>query len=355
MSEKKGLLSTGLGMVLRNKRYILWFWLLNLTLAEFGTSAFRQSAHAILDQSLASQRLVHGFDLSVMIELFSRPEFGPMAAAQFPAFCFAVVFLLATALFLPGVFQGYASTYRLPREDFFRTCGRNLWRYIRLMLVAGVVMGITTGGLFALHGLLERKAGESTNELLLPEVRFMGLFVIFLIMTVFRIWFDLAEVDIVLSDQCAVRKSLAAGFRHTFHGFVRLLGSYVVAALVGTIVLAGGIWMWMKLVSPGKRSRGVHRCPTHIAFASDSSLLAAGSRCVILAATHARTACSDCTYRSSARSGRGRGPDDAACARRSVVSRVSETSQKLGSARRWLPLFGLGPGRISERNACPSL
>jgi hypothetical protein len=250
MSEKKGLLSTGLGMVLGNKRYILWFWLLNLTLAEFGTSAFRQSAHAILDQSLASQRLVHGFDLSVMIELFSRPEFGPMAAAQFPAFCFAVVFLLATALFLPGVFQGYASTYRLPREDFFRTCGRNLWRYIRLMLVAGVVMGITTGGLFALHGLLERKAGESTNELLLPEVRFIGLFVIFLIMTVFRIWFDLAEVDIVLSDQCAVRKSLAAGFRHTFHGFTRLLGSYVVAALVGTIVLAGGIWMWMKLVSP---------------------------------------------------------------------------------------------------------
>jgi len=250
MSEKKGLLGSGLGMVLRNKRYIFWFWLLNLTLAEFGTSAFRQSAHAILDHSLASRRLLHGFDLSVMIDLFARPEFGPMAAAQFPAFYFGIVFLLATALFLPGVFQGYASTYRLPREDFFRACGRNAWRYIRLMLIAGVAMGITTGALFALHGVLERKAGESTNELLLPEVQFIGLFVIFLIMTVFRIWFDLAEVDIVLSDQRAVRKSIAAGFRHTFRGLGRLLGSYVLAAIVAALILVGGVWTWMKIVSP---------------------------------------------------------------------------------------------------------
>ena len=44
MSENKGLLSGGLGMVARNKRYILWFWLLNLMLAWFGTSAFRESA-----------------------------------------------------------------------------------------------------------------------------------------------------------------------------------------------------------------------------------------------------------------------------------------------------------------------
>jgi len=250
MSERKGLLSSGLGMVLRNKRYIFWFWLLNLTLAEFGTSAFRKSAHAVLDHSLAAGGLVHGFDLTVMLDLFARPEFGSMSAMTTPALYFGFLFFLATALFLPGVFQGYASTYRLPREDFFRACGRNLWRFIRLMLIAGIVMGIVTGLLFSLHGVLERKAGESTNELLSPEVRFIGLFVIFLIMTVFRIWFDLAEVDIVLSDQRAVRKSIAAGFRHTFRGFFRLLTSYLVATIFAAIILVGGIWLWMKAVAP---------------------------------------------------------------------------------------------------------
>lgn len=250
MSGNRGLLSSGLGMVGRNKRYIFWFWLLNLTLAEFGTSAFRKSAHAILDHSLGGERLVHGFDLSVMANLFVRPEFGPMAAMTTPALYFGFLFLLATALFLPGVFQGYASTYRLPREDFFRACGQNLWRFIRLMIVAGIVMGIATGALFGLHGVLERKAAESTNELLLPEVRFVGLFVIFLIMTGFRIWFDLAETDVVLSDQRAVRKSIWAGLRHSFRGLGRLLGSYVVATIVAAIILVGGLWMWMKIVPP---------------------------------------------------------------------------------------------------------
>ncbi len=90
--KKRGLLRSGLGMVADNKRYILWFWLLNLTLAEFGTYSFSKSAHAILDHSLQSDRLLHRFDITVMTELFVRPEFGSMAAMEVPAFCFAFLF-----------------------------------------------------------------------------------------------------------------------------------------------------------------------------------------------------------------------------------------------------------------------
>ena len=252
MSDKRSLLGSGLGMVGRNKRYIFWFWLLNLTLAEFGTAAFRKSAHAILDHSMAADRLLHGFDLSVMINLIARPEFGQMSAMTTPAMYFSFLFLLATALFLPGVFAGYASTYRLPREDFFRACGRNLWRFIRLMILAGIVMGIFAGVLFAINGALVKKAGESTNEILPFEIQMIGLTVIFLVMTTLRIWFDLAEADVVLSDQRAVRKSIAAAFRHTFRSLIRLLVSYIVTTIVAAIVLLGGIWIWMKLVAPEK-------------------------------------------------------------------------------------------------------
>lgn len=250
MSENKGLLSSGFGMVGRNKRYILWFWLLNLILAQFGTAPFTASAHVVLDHSLAADRLVHGFDLPVMAELFSRPEFGQMAAMGAAGVCFAVVFFLATTLFLPGIFQGYASTYRLPREDFFRACGRNLWRYIRLLIVAGIVMLIATAALFGIHGVLERKAAESTNELLLPGVRLAGLAVIFLVMTCFRIWFDLAEADVVLSDQRAVRKSIRSALRYTLRSLARLLASYVVATIVAAVILVGGLYTWMKFVKP---------------------------------------------------------------------------------------------------------
>src|SRR5271165_6669817 len=250
MSDKKGLLSSGWGMVARNKRYILWFWLLNLILAVFGTVPFSTSAHAILDHSMVADRLLHGFDLAVMIGLFARPEFGSIAAMRTGAGYFAFLFLLFTALFLPGIFQGYASTYRLPREDFFRACGRNLWRFIRLMIVAGIVMGIVAGVLFGIQGALSKKAEESTNELLPFYVSMASLFLIFLVMSVLRIWFDLAQADVVLSDQRAVRKSIGAGFRHTWRNLGRLLASYMATTVVAAIVLVAGIWVWVTLVPP---------------------------------------------------------------------------------------------------------
>ena len=248
--DQKGLLGSGFSMVAHNIRYIFWFWLLSVVLGGFGTTGLRESAHTILDHSLYAEKLTHGFDLSVYFELLMRPEFGPMNSMTFPAVYFAFLFLVATALFLPGIFTGYASTYRLPREEFFRACGRNLWRFIRIMIIAAIAMGIFSGILFGANGAIVKKAEESTNEVLPFTLKMIGLAIIFLVMCTLRIWFDLAEADTVLNDQPAVRKSLAAAFRHTFRGFGRLLGSYILTTIVAAIILLCGLLAWMKLVSP---------------------------------------------------------------------------------------------------------
>jgi hypothetical protein len=250
MNENAGLLSNGWRRMAHNKRYIVWFYLLNLALAGLGAAAFSNQAHDFLDHSLLSDRLLHGFDVGVLIETFSQPDFGPTHAARVSGLHFALIFFAAFALFLPGVLQGYASTYRLPREEFFRACGRNLWRFIRLMIVAGIVMGIAAGLLFALRAALLTKADESTNELLPVYVSLGSLLVIFLVMTTFRVWFDLAQTDVVLSDQRAVRRSIGAGFRHTWRNLGRLVGSYIVTTIVAAIVLVTGILIWLKFVPP---------------------------------------------------------------------------------------------------------
>jgi len=247
-TKKRGLLSSAAAMVGDNKRYILWFYLLNLLLAALGTAVFSNQAHSILDHSLYSSRLVHGFDAAVLSEFFSRPEVGSIEAPVHNSIHFSFLFFLLTALFLPGVFQGYASTYRLPRDDFFRACGRNLWRFVRLLLMAGIVLVVLAGALFATREALVTKAGDSTNELLPFEVRVTGTIVIFLIMTLVRIWFDLAEVDVVLSDRGAVRKSIAAGFRHTWRSWGRLLTSYVFISVLAAVILVAGIWSWVRFV-----------------------------------------------------------------------------------------------------------
>jgi len=254
---EQGLLSSGWDRVARNKRYIIWFYVLNLALAWLGAAAFSRQAHDYLDHSMLSDRLVHGFDAGVVAEMFSQPDFGTVSAARASGMHFAIAFFLFTILFVPGVLQGYASTYRLPREDFFRACGHNLWRFIRLLIVAGIVMGAVAGALFGLQGVLVKKAGESTNELLSPEVQFAGLAVIFLVMATLRIWFDLAQADVVLSDQRAVRRSIAKGFRHTWRSLGRLLGSYVATTIVALVFLAGGLWFWMKFIPPAGITRAI--------------------------------------------------------------------------------------------------
>jgi hypothetical protein len=252
MNERRGLLSSGAGMVMHSKRYIVWFYVLNLALAWFGAAAFSNQAHQVLDHSLAAGGLVHGFDAGVLVEIFLHPEFsrGTLSSTSAAATDFAALFFVMTALFLPGVFQGYASTYRLPRDDFFRACGRNLWRLVRLLIVAGIVMGIVAAALFFINGAVVKKAGESTNELLPFELQMTGFAIIFLVMTVLRIWFDLAEVDVVLNDQRAVRKSIGAALRHTFRALGRLLASYVVTTIVAAVILVGGLWFWRKMVRP---------------------------------------------------------------------------------------------------------
>lgn len=246
--KSEGLLSGALSRVGHNKRYIFWFWVLNVTLAWLGAGAFQAEAHEILDHSLRAGRLVHGFDLTVFIEMLARPDFGSILASAAPAMHFAVLYFLLTALFMPGVLQGYSSTYRLPRDEFFHTCGRSVWRFVRLMIVAAIVVGIASAALFGIRGALMEKALESTNELLHFEVAMAGLCVIFLVMTAVRIWFDLAEADVVLSDQRAVRKSIGAGFRHAWSSLGRLLGAYVLIAIIGIGILVGGIYCWIKLV-----------------------------------------------------------------------------------------------------------
>ncbi len=249
--NNQGLLGSGLNMVMRNKRYIFWFWLLNLTLAEFGTAAFRRGTHAIMDHSLYASRLIPSLDIGTVAELLLRRDFGHLNSMTTPSLYFAVLFFIATALFLPGIFAGYASTYRLPREDFFRACGRNLWRFIRIMIIAGIIMGIIAAALFAANGAIAKQADASTNEKLPFQLQVIGLAIVFLIMTILRIWFDLSEADAVLNDQRAIRKSIGTAFKHTFRSLGRLLGSYVISTIVAATFLCASLWIWLRLVAPG--------------------------------------------------------------------------------------------------------
>ena len=74
MNENVNLVFASAAIARRNKRYIVWFYLLNLAFAHFGASAFSDAAHNILDHSLYADKLLHGFNLGVFTELLTRPQ-----------------------------------------------------------------------------------------------------------------------------------------------------------------------------------------------------------------------------------------------------------------------------------------
>ena len=151
---------------------------------------------------------------------------------------------------MPGVLLGYASDHRISRDEFYRACGRNVWRFVRLFVfftvIAGIVAGILSWGLNALVAA----ADKTSNERLPFFTQLLGTVVILIVLTIIRVWFDLAQTDVVLRDQSATRKSIAGGFRKLRHNFVRLVGSYIVIAIVALAVLVAGILLWHTIVPP---------------------------------------------------------------------------------------------------------
>lgn len=251
MNQRNNLLSASAGIVRSNKRYVVWFYLLNLLFAWCGAGAFSASAHNMMDHSLYSDKVLHGLDAFALGELFARPEFGPMAAISMSATLFAVLFFMASIFFMPGVLLGYASDHRISREEFYRTCGHNVWRFLRVFVMYAVIGGIVAGILFGAHMGLSKAADQAANDDRIPFFTKLGtLLIIFLVMTLVRVWFDLAQADVVLRDQAATRKSVAAGFRMTRRNIGRLLGSYVAIAIVGIAILWLGLWLWQIIVPP---------------------------------------------------------------------------------------------------------
>lgn len=249
MNDKSGVLLAGLRIILRNKRYIVWFYLLNLALAVMGALAVQRAVAGILDSSLYSQRLLHGFDVFVFLDLTARPEFAGHAVAR-PHLYFTFVFLFLSVLFMPGVLDAFASERRLLREDFWATCGRNVWRFVRLFLIGGIITGVVFALLAGIDGALGKASDNSSNEKLPFYVELTGAIVIFLILTWIRIWFDLAQVDTVIRDEGRVRKSIRSAAGYAFRSLGRLLGAYVLITIIAVLVFLGGLWLWDVVVPP---------------------------------------------------------------------------------------------------------
>jgi hypothetical protein len=77
-----------------------------------------------------------------------------------------------------------------------------------------------------------------------------ALLAAFLLLAV-RLWFDMAQVRAVVEDERAIRISCARAFKLTFANFRSLFWMYIRLSLLAWLVLAVGLWLWIRVSGPG--------------------------------------------------------------------------------------------------------
>ncbi len=239
--NKGSAVAAGWRLLWQTQRILWWIYAVNLVLGFLSALALSARLGGVLDHSLGSQYLFHGFDLAYFIELATSPEVSarPMAAVGFSA-----VFFLFMLFVTGGVLEAYARNRMLVPGEFFQGCGAFFWRFVRLVLwlVAALVpVALLASGV---RHLADRLSDSSSAEMLGFWVEMAGLAVVGLLLMAVRLWFDMAQVRAVVEDERGMTRTLLRTLRLTLSNFGSLFWMYFrlsMVAWLGTL-LAGYIW-----------------------------------------------------------------------------------------------------------------
>ncbi len=248
-NTNRGILRSAVGLVWRRQRVLWWFFVLNLAIMYLAQLPF-SGRIAMLDYSLQSDRLVHGFDMGVFLELMAKPEVAGGSSAGGVLLPQLVWFVLA--LFLAGgILTAYAGDRRLSTGEFFQGCGTYFWRFVRLLISMAIAM-IPVFILFSIWSAVGTRVAPGANADRTGILFSLSGMVLFgLLFLIVRLWFDVAQVRAVVEDERAMRRTIFRAFRQTFSNFGQLSWLFIRPLVLGGIVFAAAFWLWTKI--PGER------------------------------------------------------------------------------------------------------
>ncbi len=233
-----------------NRQRILWLiYIVNFVLVYFATRATNERIGAILDHSIASGQLLHGFNVGGFLSLAMHPDspFGGLHSAYLhSAILFTIFMLFATG----GVLATYYSGQRLSAGPFFEACGHHFWRFFRLTIYLLLVL-IPVGLLIWLaNHFYDRIDTQSISPM--PAVHFFeaAAVVIVLLLICIRVWFDMAQVIAVAEDERRMRKALLRAASLLWHNCGSLFWLYFRVSMIAWIVFAFGMHVWMHHLPP---------------------------------------------------------------------------------------------------------
>ena len=245
MNENRSLLFHGLGLTLRRFPALLWAFAFNLIYSAMTTAHIARAIGKVTDTSLAAQPLKHDFDLPSLAALINlRLGDGPGVS---PLTSVSVILYLATYfLLVPGTLLCYQTGVPARLSTLLQTGLMHFWRFVRIAILATLVMGLILGPLAALYSKLANSIDERIvgRPGLLYELA--AMLVIALVAAVLRLYFDLVEVYTVQlglqlrsndKPDRRVRKTLGPALRALRRNFGRAYLTFILLSALGFLAV----------------------------------------------------------------------------------------------------------------------
>lgn len=236
--------SAGFGLLLRRQYLLWWVFAVNFVLAALATLPAAASMAGVMGHSFYSNRLVTGFDVGVLAELLMRPQVHGGATLTLFPLIFFVFMLLAEG----GILLSYRQDRRLGAGEFFGAGGKFFWRFVRLMLCLLVLIIPVSWAWHAVSHWSNSLSSNSPNPYAGFQVELAGGIILLLIFFALRLWFDMAQVRLVASDERSVLRALRWAFGATLRHFLSLYWLFLRIAVISGIVVAVIFWIWMRFV-----------------------------------------------------------------------------------------------------------
>jgi len=241
--------ASGAALVWRWQRILWWIFIVNLVLALFATKGMVERADWALSHSVASGRLVNGFDLFSIAELAAQPD-NPLEQPGPAVFHYSVIFAVFMLFAAGGILATYVFDAKPTTSTFFEACGHHFWRFFRLviyLLLAFIPIGILT----AICGSIYHRIDAVSNSPYSADFFFIAISLIVLLLTmVLRLWFDMAQVIAVAEDETRMHGTLRRAASLLAHNFGSLLWLYIRISLLAWIVFGLGLYLWIYRLSP---------------------------------------------------------------------------------------------------------
>jgi hypothetical protein len=240
---------SGLGLTWKWQRLVWWVFAVCLVLAFCAASGSIGRLGDGINHSLASKRLVDGFEISAIAELASVPD-APLQASNTSSTAYTFIFLIFMLCSTGGILSTYVRDEYPSTSVFFEACGYHFWRFFRLMLwllVALIPVGIVAAVGGAMYGHLDEAKISPFPAVHAAEGT--AIVVLFLLMVV-RLWFDMAQVIAVFEDEKRMHKALRLAAVLVAQNFLSLFWLYFRISFIGVLLFAAGLHIWMMTLAP---------------------------------------------------------------------------------------------------------